>query len=451
VRTTCLTTRALLVVASLAVVLAACSVKPNRSGSTTASTGPVGPFDSADFHDASLSGTVVHADGTAAAGVSITVTRLATNGEKVGDLLTAMFTGGLACIPDNGDLCTAEDSVIDQPTTGSDGGYATALPRAYVPGYQTDADWLVAVTTAPGPGEASGPSSSYEMEVNTAAPVAPALTLWDAAPAITGEKLLTVSLPAPSLPADATPKRATTDFLDARGTSVLSLTAPTVDARLLEDLALRVVGAREIDVVAKHVDGSTTYHQHLVSAGVERTGTLVPLSRGKSCAASGPVVGPCPLTDGDLATAAVGPPDLSTTTSAGDGALVDLGATADVGLVVARGCSSCRIDTSTDAATWEPLGQVASAGVSGVVVDAPDRPRAVRYVRVTNPAGLSEISVWPADRAASRGGSGLVTTDRVGSGSGSGTDWAKVVAVVLAVVLIGAVGVAVGRRSVRSR
>ena len=442
-------TRRVLGATAVVVVLAACSVKPNPSASTTASTAlPDGA--PVDFQDAHLSGTVVHPDGSAAAGVPLTVTRLATNGEKVGDFLTALFTGGLACLPDSGDLCAANDQVVDQPTTGADGSYATRLSRAYVAGFQTDADWLVSATAPGDAGEASGPSSSYEMEVNTAAPVAPALPLWDAAPTITGTRVITVSVSAPTVPEGGTPKRASTEFLDSRGASVLSLTGATIDARLLEDGALRVVGARAIDVVAHHVDGSTTYHQHLLSAGTAYQGALVPLSRGKPCAAGGEPSGPCPLTDGDLTTAVVG---VDATQPAPSDAVVDLGAPSAIGLVVARGCDACSIETSSDAATWTALPAATSAGsVSGLQLAAGGRAVTARYVRLLRPTGLREISVWPPDeRASGRGGAGLVERDS-GSGSGSGLDTGKVVAGLAAALLIGAVGgVGIGRRVVRSR
>lgn len=443
-------TRRVLGAAAVVIVLGACSVKPNPSASTTASSTLPDGSSSLDFQDADLTGTVVHPDGSAAGGVPMTVTRLATTGEKVGDFLTALFTGGLACIPDRGDLCTANDEVVDQPTTGADGSYATRLSRAYVAGYQTDADWLVAATGPAATGEASGPSSSYEMEVNTAAPVAPALPLWDEAPAVSGSRVITVTVAAPKVPEGGTPKRASTEFLDSRGASVLSLTGATVDARLLEDGPLRVVGARSVDVVAHHVDGSTTYHQHLLSAGTPYQGALVPLSRGKACAAGGPATAPCPLTDGDLTTAVVG---TDTTQPPPDDAVVDLGAESAIGLVVARGCDGCSVETSNDAATWTPLPPATTAGsVSGLQLAAGGRAVTARYVRVLRPSGLREISVWaPDEHASGHGGAGLVEHDS-GSGSGSGSDVGKVVAGLVAALLIGAVGgVALGRRVLRSR
>jgi hypothetical protein len=443
-------TRCLLGATAVVVVLAACSVKPNPSASTTASTALPDGSSSIPFQDADLTGTVVHPDGSAAAGVPLTVTRLATNGEKVGDFLTAVFTGGLACIPDNGDLCAANDQVVDQGTTGADGSYATRLSRAYVPGYQTDADWLVAAAGPAGAGEVSGPSSSYEMEVNTAAPVAPALPLWDQAPAVSGDRVISVSVSAPAVPEGATPKQASTEFLDSRGASVLSLSGPSVDARLLEDGTLRVVGARAVDVVAHHVDGSTTYHQHLVSAGTPYQGALVPLSRGKACAAGGPASAPCALTDGDLTTAAVG---TDATQAPPADAVVDLGAPSAIGLVVARGCAGCTVETSDDAVTWAALPAVKTSGsVSGMQLAAGGRAVTARYVRVLQPTGLREISVWPPEEHASgRGGAGIVARDS-GSGAGSGLDTGKVVAGLAAALLIGAVGgVGIGRRVLRSR
>jgi hypothetical protein len=127
----------------------------------------------------------------------------------------------------------------------------------------------------------------------------------------------------------------------------------------------------------------------MASAAVRHVGTAVPLSRAKPC--TGGTLG-CPFTDGDLA--AEQPLDGPAT--------VDLGRSTAVGLVVVRGRGEARVEGSTDGRRWTELPARELLGAPGWSA-APRTAASFRYVRVTGPDRLAEVSVWPptaAERAA---------------------------------------------------
>lgn len=105
---------------------------------------------------AQVVGVVVGLDGAPAAGVPITIVETDTGTDAVRPTRT-----------------------VATMNSGPDGGYMGELASAYIPGTETDADWIVRASRPAGPGEAAGAISSFEFEVNTAIQEAPDLPLWD--------------------------------------------------------------------------------------------------------------------------------------------------------------------------------------------------------------------------------------------------------------------------------
>ena len=170
-------------------------------------------------------------------------------------------------------------------------------------------------------------------------------------------------------------------------------TRPSVsfDPRVLEDTA----GKLTVSAVTSAGAEGTTVTVRRQSARVDyRSAAGPPLSRGRPCAAGAPAVPltPCVLTDGNFANE-LPRPATTTTTSAGgavpETATIDLGRSAEVSLIVVRGCA-CQVERSTDGQTWTAVGR--STGYTAV---SPSRTGPARFVRLTGPlSDLHEVSVW---------------------------------------------------------
>jgi hypothetical protein len=350
--------------------------------------------------DATLTGRILGPDGAPLAGAAVTVVE-SRSSLGLDDALAAVFTLGIACISSALD-CSGDDRVVDSGTTDGEGRYSLTLPDAYLPGFETDEDWVLQVGRAPVAGELTGPSSSYELEVNTEVQEAPDLALWDGTPMVTATGgLLEVAVPSrrggPPLE-NLAPR-----FVDDTGDVVWGVEGTTVDPRLLEDRSTRFVSSGFADVAVQHDDGRTIYHEQVATATVPYVGALVPLSRAKPCTRSSVATVGCPFTDGDLAG--------STELAASETVTVDLGAPAELGLVVVRGIGShlrddVVVEVSEDGTTWTELPHQALDGTNGWSAGRPPgRGLATgRYVRVgAGSLELAEVSVWPpteAERAA---------------------------------------------------
>jgi hypothetical protein len=335
---------------------------------------------SPEARDATVVGRIVDTTAAPMAGVAVTVERTDTG------------TGLL----NSGSPTSAEVTVVARTKTGPDGTYRATLPKSYVPGRETNADWWVRATVPALPGSRKGATSYFEFEVNTAVQEAPDLPLWDAVPKVTVEGYrVDVSLPAP-LPPGPGLTRPYITF----GSSAVSGTQATIDLRAAEPDAnatgrpLAAEGRLDGDVVVRHAEGRTIYHQHLIEfsdGGTERRAQ-------------------CWVTNGSLhAPFASARSDGVTPRSV----TIDLRGQKEVGWVWLRECSTrCVVEVSTDGTAWTPATQVSveslgSVGVRRValVVGFDERLVSTRYVRISDRAeGLrvSEVSVWPNGEPAAR-------------------------------------------------
>ena len=266
---------------------------PTQPGETTIATAPP------DRADATLTGTVLGPDGQPLGGVPVTVLE-ADTGSIGGSALTAVFTLGLACVADPLS-CDGNGRQVDATTTAADGTYSLTLPNAYLAGYETDEDWVVQIGLAPADGQVTGPSSSFEFEVNTAVQESPPLPLWSVAPTVDANGgVLTVGFRPPVGIAD---RLSTLDLVTGDGTTLWRVEG-SVDPRVIEDVPGRAIATGRADEKVQHGEGRTIYHQVVASPAVPFTGTAVPTSRTRPCSQSvGGLVG-CPFTDGDLVTRA---------------------------------------------------------------------------------------------------------------------------------------------------
>jgi hypothetical protein len=156
---------------AILVLTAACSTPELVQQPKPNGTGPAGstPDINAPRQDAALRGTVSLGGGPAA-GQPISVVRTRTGIPGTG-ALAAVLTLGLACVADRG-LCSAP-KVVDSAVTDANGAYQLTLPKSYLPGYETNDDWITTAQRPAAAGEASGAVSSFEIEVNTAVEPAP--------------------------------------------------------------------------------------------------------------------------------------------------------------------------------------------------------------------------------------------------------------------------------------
>lgn len=439
--------------ATALLLVAACSVpEPNEGSpdrprtSTTLGTSP-NETDGAigQRSEATLTGRIVTHDGSPLAGLPVTVVE-ESSGFGLDAALTAVFTLGIACVA-TPPACDGGPRVVDSATTGQDGTFELTLPDAYLPGYETDEDWVVQVGRAPVTGELTGPSSSFELEVNSFVQASPDLAVWDGTPRITvtGALLRVDVVP---ITGGAELQNKSTRFVNDAGDVVWGVRGTTVDPRVIEDQSTRLVASGYADVVVRHSNGRTIYHQSVATATVPYVGTLTPLSRGAACTiAAGGLVG-CPFTDGDLTTL---------TTQLGGAVTVDLGAPTDIGLVVVRGTGfavdddEVIVEGSVDATTWTRLQHRDLDGDNGWSA-GPTAGRGIpsfRYVRIGGSADsvddLAEVSVWAptdAERATAE-------DQPEGSGPG-GSGTALPAAAAAALVLAVGVGAFILRRRVQS-
>ena len=348
--------------------------------------------------DARVVGKVVSADGAPEPGVSMNIVKTD----------TGVFPG--------------PSRTIDRLTTGRDGTYSGVLPGAYIEGRETDADWIVTASRPARGAQAAGPSSSFELEVNTPVQEAPDLPLWDSTPLVSIDGYR-VGVSVPAGPPRGTNPQVVLGQLSEPGT------AGAFDLRAFEpgkgdgraSTGLTAGGSAAADITVRHIHGRTIYHQRLRTPTVAvNEPSLVPFSRGAPCkvtATDGRVtaVQPCPATDGDLSSS-LRPPGQPTTngparTTSGEttttvaqvaSVTVELAAPGEVESVFLRQCDrSCVVEVSRDGSTWaKPRSVESGNSYQGAVLIARFQPvTGARLVRVSRPGGaltVAEISAWPA-------------------------------------------------------
>ncbi len=312
-----------------------------------------------------VSGRIVRADGSPAAGAAVGLEARPGAGEVLGSALLVPLTLFTACLADPPPaICRGRS--VRRTTTAADGTYAFALKGKDTQGFLGTATSLALTAELPaGAGEVAGAAVTATFKVQTERLALHDLQLWrpkvTVAPGSVGWEARPGSSSYQVLFEDGA-SRPVWSFADAKKAEV------TFDPRILEDTA----GTLAVSAGDKDTAEGTTVGIVRRSARVAYRGTAgAPPSRGHPCAlgAVAPAATPCVLTDGDCATTVPLPQTTTTadpassvpaTAPAPQTATVDLSQSRAVGLVVVRGCS-CQIDGSIDGRTWTAVGR--SAGV----------------------------------------------------------------------------------------
>ncbi len=344
-----------------------------------------------------ISGHALDPRGRPLADTTVLLFKQADIGEILVGTTLAIGTLSTVCLlPDPPAVCNEARTA----TTDENGRYEFELKGADTQGTMgTESTLSVVFSGSGGQG-----STSVRFTVKDTSVTVPDARLWKAAPqapAASGPIRLSWS-PLPTATGDDAAY--SVQLFDAGSGSVFwsqaaSGTEATVDPRMLEDRP----GSMAVNASTSLSGGSGTgdVHASYLSARLPVEDTAgVPPSRGRRCAAvlgTKPGLAPppatCPMTDGNLTTAAMlGGVARRTVT----GVVVDLGLVRPVDLVVARGfAGQIIVELSTDGTAWEPVG---SEQGTTVAVEPSDGTTA-RFVRVRSPVGLDatlarEVSVW---------------------------------------------------------
>lgn len=342
-----------------------------------------------------------HALGTTGAALADRPVKLG-SGVPGGDAAIGVFTFGLAC---TSGICAG---TVKTAKTDTSGAYDIALKGAETQSTFGEAkSELLSVSAAPTGEQISGATASARFRIQTTKVALPDLTLVDprTSLATTGTDVA-VHWTTTGPPAD------TVTFSARDGQEVwaapVSGTAAQLDGRVLEGTSGRVTlsgGSSD------KIQGSDVTLRWTGPGIAYASGVGAPASRGAACTyTNGPspvpqTSGTCALTDGNLTTPVPLPPVCAAGTAQGSTAVlpcpqanavdVTLAALVPAQLVVVRGCSAaCTVSTSADGRTFRPTGSV--TGPYGAVALAAGT---VKVVRVSNPAGLREISVWGPAKA----------------------------------------------------
>lgn len=193
------------------------------------------------------------------------------------------------------------------------------------------------------------------------------------------------------------------DFGDAVWFRFIAQPPEILDRRVLEDTAGEIFVTAYTKVRLRppcRPSCRRVFRPSFTSVGVPYEGPGAPPSRGRPCFVGDPRgrrIDACYLTDGDFSRSGW---DYACSDQLGCGAEprwvgVDLGASRRIELVVARGCDFCRVSVSSDGRRWaEVRSSDWDDSLSSVSVHALTRPRPVRYVRVTDPEHMIELSYW---------------------------------------------------------
>jgi hypothetical protein len=420
-----------------AAALLALSIPVLGGGSAWAQTDP-GRDQPAGRQDAVVEGVVRHPDGSPAEGVAVEVVGYDDAG--LAGALVAVFSLGLACIADSAS-CVGTSTDGGGRRTAADGSYRGSLPDSYVPGTETDTDWVVTASLPKKEGQVEGPRSAFEFEVNIAVQAAPPLALWEETPSVSLDGWrATVSVGAPP---EGTNPPALWFSDNGQARVLVGDDGDTLDLRHLESATddsgvVHAYAVAHADVRVRHANGRTIYHQDLLTATVALPPIgLVPPSRRARCSmvdsAGAPVPqaggGGCPVTDGNR---------VSGVPEGARSVVVELATMTDVADVFVVGCSQgCTVEASADGTTWwvltnDPtIAETYASPSEALLVASSDAPQAGRFVRVTRPDtayALSEVSVWPGaptpTRRATTGGTttgGAATSGGAGSPAGDPT------------------------------
>ncbi|HVL05401.1 MAG TPA: hypothetical protein VM388_05405, partial [Acidimicrobiales bacterium] len=235
-----------------------------------------------------VSGRVLRADGSPAAGVAVALLRAPSFGEVTTGLVFIPLTFGTACLADpQAALCRGHS--VKRATTTVDGGYSFDLTGADT---RTAFGHARSFTVTTG---VAGATVTANFKIQTEDLRLPDLQAWQ--PAVTvGAGRIAWDPPAPG--------SYEVVFEDTAGRRVWTLGSPgtevTFDPRILEDTAGRLAVAARSDASA---EGTGVGIRRQSDQVAYRGAAGAPLSRGRRCTVepAGTTLSPCPLTDGDLA------------------------------------------------------------------------------------------------------------------------------------------------------
>ena len=336
-----------------------------------------------------LTGSVLTPAGAPASDARVTLVKVADLGELVVGGVIALGTFGAVCLVDD------PPSICDgahRADADEQGAFTIDLTGKDTQGFVGQASDLDLTA------KSGDLISNVRFKVQHEELTLPPLRLWDQAlTTSTSGGSLTATWGA--LPADyGDSPEYTLRFVDGDGALIWG--APDVDPgaevdrRLLEDRR----GSVELTAATEADGPDTTFRFTFFGRPGTFEGAGPAPSRGRPCSAAtvdgaATTLDPCPLTDGDLATSG----GFSADGTVRSAAIVDLGSTRAVQLIVARGAiGPVTVETSTDGTAWTFAGS-SSGSLVGVV--PPGGRAQARYVRVRTTGGtdlssLAEVSAW---------------------------------------------------------
>ena len=180
-------------------------------------------------------------------------------------------------------------------------------------------------------------------------------------------------------------------------------TFETLDTRVLEDTSGEIVVAAHTVVTLRRrcrPGCGRVFTPSFTMGGIAYRGPGPPPSRAKPCfvgAPGGRRITPCYLTDGRFFRTGFDHYCSEQLPCGSDPRWlgIDLGSSRRIELVVARGCDFCRVFLSADGTSWREVPQTDyDSGLDTVSVHTPKRRMTARYVRVSDPEDLAELSYW---------------------------------------------------------
>ena len=336
-----------------------------------------------------ITGKAVGADGKPLVARRVVLIKELDLGEVVGGLFITAASLGLACLADHPPALCAKNARIT--TTESDGSYSFTVKGSDTQGSFGVASTMEVLTRAPaGDGEAAGPTSLAEFNVQATSLTLPDLRIWQPKVGLAIDGRATWQ----SVPSThGNSPTYSVEVNDSRGNQWWAAhgmrPGDRIDPRVLEDIS----GTFDVMARTRGAANGTTVDWTYVSGAVAVQGHVgAPPSRRGRCApltSNGGVgtFGTCPVTSG----ATGGPSQLLNATN---GLVVDLGSLRSVSFLVLRGCGvPCKMSVSADLETWTEIASVSGAYATTTVTPS----RTARYLRVTGSkdlSGLRQVSAW---------------------------------------------------------
>ena len=342
--------RRLLLVVLLAATLAACeSSKLDRAAAVV------------------VSGRVLAADGAPAGGAPVALVREPSIGEIFTGLLVVPLTFGLACLGEAPAASVCRGRTVERTVTAADGTYRLNLTGGETQtAFGNTVDFTLSTAV-------SGATVTADFKIQTENLVLPDLQAWQPAVSVAAGRI-GWDPPAPG--------SYQVVVEDGAGQLVWTFdsTRPSVsfDPRVLEDTAGKLAVAA---ITSAGAEGTSVSIRRQSARVDYRSAAGPPLSRGRPCTAGAPAapVTPCPFTDGNFVNVLSRPATTTSTSTTSPSAAVpesttlDLGRSADVSLIVVRGCA-CQVERSTDGQTWTAVGRA-----TGYTVVVPSRTGPARF------------------------------------------------------------------------